>query len=401
MKNWRETVVDILRQLNGEAHLDEIYKKIEPLITDESHWEEGARRTLEVNSADSQAWNKKHDLFKNVEKGSGRWSLKTNFYKKEIFDLNTKFFFLTTGKFEHRDINYEIYTWNKNKNNKLKVGDLFIYRVPQKSSSNKKFYFFGAGQIGEIFSPSKGDPQYQRDGDLCAKIINSIHFENRIYENDLIPSDLGSERKNWGHFFDQYGIDEVSLGKFLFLLNKGTGRNFYFEEESNEIRKKIHQKVLNKDYFVPDSEVKTRSSRGQYQKIFRDEVILPNYQSKCAITGIKTNSLLTAAHIMSWADHQKKRLDPMNGICLSKLVDKCFEDYLIFINEEYRVILSEEVKKDNNLFKELKKYDGKKISLPPHKDYYPNKEYLKLHMERKNKKKKRNAISDCLESEPD
>ena len=169
MKNWRETLVNTLRQLNGEANLDDIYKKIEPLITDENHWEEGTRRTLEINSADSQAWNKKHDLFKNLEKGSGRWSLKTNFFKKEIFNLNTKFYFLTTGKFEHRDINYEIYTWNKTKNNKLKVGDLFIYRVPQKSSSNKKFYFFGAGQIGEIFSPSKEDPQYQKEGDLCGK----------------------------------------------------------------------------------------------------------------------------------------------------------------------------------------------------------------------------------------
>ena len=98
----------------GEANLDDIYKKIEPLITDENHWEEGTRQTLEVNSADSKAWNKKHDLFKNPEKGSGRWSLKTNFFKKEILNLNTKFYFLTTGKFEHRDINYEIYTWNKN-----------------------------------------------------------------------------------------------------------------------------------------------------------------------------------------------------------------------------------------------------------------------------------------------
>ena len=386
MKNWRETLVNTLRQLNGEANLDDIYKKIEPLITDENHWEEGTRQTLEVNSADSKAWNKKHDLFKNPEKGSGRWSLKTNFFKKEILNLNTKFYFLTTGKFEHRDINYEIYTWNKTKNNKLKVGDLFIYRVPQKSSSNKKFYFFGAGQIGEIISPSKEDPQYQREGDLCAKIINSIHFENRIYENDLIPSDLGSEKNNWEHFFDQYGIEEVSLAKFLFLLNKGTGKNFSFEEESNEIRKKIHQRVLNKDYYVPESEVKTKSSRGHHQRTFRNEIILPNYQFKCAITGIKTDSLLTAAHIMSWADYPKKRLDPTNGICLSKLVDKCFEDYLIFIDENYKVILSEEVKKDKNLFEELKKFEGKKISLPPNKDNYPNKEYLRLHMERKNKK---------------
>ena len=115
---------------------------------------------------------------------------------------------------------------------------------------------------------------------------------------------------------------------------------------------------------------------------------MPNYQFKCAITGIKTDSLLTAAHIMSWADYPKKRLDPMNGICLSKLVDKCFEDHLIFIDENYKVVLSEEVKKDKKLFEELKKFEGKKISLPPNKDNYPNKEYLRLHMERKNKKNK-------------
>jgi len=46
------------------------------------------------------------------------------------------------------------------------------------------------------------------------------------------------------------------------------------------------------------------------------------------------------------------------------------------------------VEKNSNLFEELKKFEGKKISLPPNKDNYPNKEYLRLHMERKNKKNK-------------
>ena len=86
MKNWRETLVNTLRQLNGEANLDDIYKKIEPLITDENHWEEGTRQTLEVNSADSKAWNKKHDLFKNPEKGSGRWSLNCLLYTSDAAD---------------------------------------------------------------------------------------------------------------------------------------------------------------------------------------------------------------------------------------------------------------------------------------------------------------------------
>ena len=79
-------------------------------------------------------------------------------------------------------------------------------------------------------------------------------------------------------------------------------------------------------------------------------------------------------------------MNPKNGICLSKLVDKCFEDYLIFINEEFKILINDEVKKDKELFDQLKKFEGEKIFLPINKENYPDKEYLRLHMERKNKK---------------
>jgi len=98
---------------------------------------------------------------------------------------------------QDRDIDYEIYTWNTHRNNKLRVGDLFIYRVPKKVSHNKQFYFFGAGKIESIFYPDKNDPQFQNEGDICARISNSIHFENPIYESDLNPTDLRSSRENW------------------------------------------------------------------------------------------------------------------------------------------------------------------------------------------------------------
>ena len=166
---------------------------------------------------------------------------------------------------------------------------------------------------------------------------------------------------------DRYGIQEITLDKFLFLLNKGTGENLNNESELNEIKIKAHQNVIKKDYSFPDKEAKTTSSRGAGQEYFRE-------------------SLLTAAHIMSWADHPDIRLNPKNGICLSKLVDKCFEDYLIFINEEFKIVINDEVKKDKELFDQLKKFEGEKIFLPINKENYPDKEYLRLHMERKNKK---------------
>ena len=109
--------------------------------------------------------------------------------------------------------------------------------------------------------------------------------------------------------------------------------------------------------------------------------MLPNYQFQCAITGIRTQSLLTAAHILRWADHKDKRLDPQNGICLSKLVDKCFEDNLIFIDDDYKLQFRSEIKKDQNLYEQLKIFENQKISLPLNKEFYPNKNYLKMHRE--------------------
>ena len=44
------------------------------------------------------------------------------------------------------------------------------------------------------------------------------------------------------------------------------------------------------------------------------------------------------------------------------------------------------MKKDKELFDQLKKFEEEKIFLLINKKNYPDKEYLRLHMERKNKK---------------
>ena len=379
MENWRKSVVEVLRECNGESNLDEIYEKIKPSIPNlEIAWKAGTRSTLEINSSDSEAWNRKHDLFGNIQKGSGIWKLRTNYYRKEILNPNTNFYFLTTGKKKHGDINYEKYTWNVHQNNKLKTGDIFIYRVSQKNSFNNQFYFFGAGKIGTIYEANSESKPDFKEGDVFANIIKPIEFENSIFQDELKPSDLDHEGKNWERYFQNYGIDEISLDKFLFILNKGTNKDKRFDPEENEIQIKTRKKIFEHDYKVPNSQV-TAKSRGIYQRIFREKIILPNYEYRCAITGIKTKSCLTAAHILKWADYEEYRLDPQNGICLSKLVDICFERNLIYIDDTYRVNLRDEIKKDKMLYKELVKYEGIKINLPNQKSLYPNKKFLEIH----------------------
>lgn len=66
------------------------------------------------------------------------------------------------------------------------------------------------------------------------------------------------------------------------------------------------------------------------QNVFRS-MMLANYNTTCAITGITVPELLVASHIVPWAENEQERLNPENGICLSSLYDKAFDQGLISI----------------------------------------------------------------------
>ena len=58
-----------------------------------------------------------------------------NLFPEELNNPNTKFFIFDTGKHENidahsdvGDIDFERYTWNRKRFNKVDRGDLFIYR---------------------------------------------------------------------------------------------------------------------------------------------------------------------------------------------------------------------------------------------------------------------------------
>jgi hypothetical protein len=108
---------------------------------------------------------------------------------------------------------------------------------------------------------------------------------------------------------------------------------------------------------------------------FRDFVLL-GYGYKCAITekSIVWNSLnnLEAAHIQPKA-HLGTFL-PCNGIALSRDMHWAFDKGFITINEEYKVVVHEEVK--NTM---LKEYVDKKIIVPPDPFFQPEKKYLEHH----------------------
>jgi putative restriction endonuclease len=145
------------------------------------------------------------------------------------------------------------------------------------------------------------------------------------------------------------------------MKNAGKGDRLVFEEfqnnredlafESENILANIQGIRLEKKYQeqLPDLSNLVGETRERYvktrvnQNFFR-QVILANYQSKCAVTGIDMPALLIASHILPWAENKKERLNPANGICLSALYDKAFDKHLISFDEDYRMILSQNLK---------------------------------------------------------
>lgn len=75
------------------------------------------------------------------------------------------------------------------------------------------------------------------------------------------------------------------------------------------------------------------------QSVFR-QIVLANYDGKCALTGIDIPELLIASHIVPWAENKDERLNPSNGICLSALYDKAFDKGLLSFASDGRTIFS-------------------------------------------------------------
>ncbi len=124
--------------------------------------------------------------------------------------------------------------------------------------------------------------------------------------------------------------------------------------------------------------VKTRVN----QRVFR-QMILKTYKNQCAISGIDLPEVLVAGHIVPWSENEHERLNPENGVCLSALYDRAYEKGLICIDTDYKVLISERLRKESS--KEYYQYffgrfENQSILVP--KTYQPRKEFLEVRLSR-------------------
>jgi predicted restriction endonuclease len=102
------------------------------------------------------------------------------------------------------------------------------------------------------------------------------------------------------------------------------------------------------------------------QARFRKSVLV-GYNSTCCISGLQNERLLIASHIVPWSEDTHNRLNPQNGLCLSALHDRAYDQGLITVLPDYTVRVSSKLKSksaDSFLQDSLLRFDHAPIRMP-------------------------------------
>jgi len=228
-------------------------------------------------------------------------------------------------------------------------------------------------------------------GKMHSRTLEVIHLANII---DRTPSSIAMRLVNFASidpFHQNRGVGGLPGGKKQvepiwqeFIHNKDEllfeSENILAEKELNPIDIKYANILIGTENLVGESKIREVKVRVN-QNVFR-QIVLANYSSKCAISGIDMPELLVASHIVPWSRNEKERLNPENGICFSSLYDKAFDIGLIGLNVDYSIIVSKKLKQNTakpyyqQYFSHL---ENKAISLP--QKYYPNKDFIEFHLD--------------------
>lgn len=168
---------------------------------------------------------------------------------------------------------------------------------------------------------------------VALRLVNFASYDPQLKQRGI--SGMAHGGKKCGEYWNEFINDREKLlfeSERILAEREGVTVEKKYEHELRDIPQGIVGETKVR-------EVKTRVN----QNVFR-QIVLANYDSKCALTGIDLNELLVASHIIPWAENEQERLNPENGICLSSLYDKAFDKGLISFTNDQHVIFSVRLK---------------------------------------------------------
>lgn len=165
---------------------------------------------------------------------------------------------------------------------------------------------------------------------VAYRLVNYASYDPQLKQRQISGMSHGGKKceEYWNEFVDD-------REKLLYESERILAQ---YEGTSIEKKYKKELKDTSSD-LVGDTKIRQVKIRVN-QNVFR-QIVLANYDYKCALTGIDIPELLVASHIIPWSENKEERLNPTNGICLSSLYDKAFDQGLISFNSSFKVLFSD------------------------------------------------------------
>jgi predicted restriction endonuclease len=113
------------------------------------------------------------------------------------------------------------------------------------------------------------------------------------------------------------------------------------------------------------------------------KAVLASYNATCCVSGLRHEKLVIASHIVPWSQDTHNRLNPQNGLCLSVLHDRAYDQGLMTVLPDFTIRVSPALRArgdDGFMADALLRYDGAPITLPER--FRPAPEFLAWHAER-------------------
>ena len=203
---------------------------------------------------------------------------------------------------------------------------------------------------------------------VAMKMLNIASLDPAITSTGRVGLGNASalDREVWDEFHSDWERLAVECQLLRQQLDKNTVDDL--EPESDEL--------LPEDYTGETRQALTTQRIKQY---FFRRAVLSSYRGRCCISGLSDARLLMASHIVPWSSDKINRLNPSNGLCLSAIHDKAFDRGLITISDDHKVMLSEQLKRNDDAFvaQIFLPLEGRKIELP--EKFIPSLAFLSRH----------------------
>ncbi|WP_066425719.1 HNH endonuclease [Anabaena sp. 4-3] len=186
-----------------------------------------------------------------------------------------------------------------------------------------------------------------------------ILIQDDLYRRELIDAIVSS-----------WFSDEENILEYIININeKFQNENFKYE-------------TVSKDFLNSESHPKRSLRSTLIRNAFFRKSIVHIYDYKCAFCGLRVTkaanqNIVDGAHIKPFAQFYDSRIH--NGIALCKNHHWAFDRGWFTADEQYKIVVSKELKEISPHAKPMKVFHGESLLLPAKEQYFPELEALQWH----------------------